>query len=83
MEKGMMNMNETKGKLRETFWTPYEDTKQYVDKPFRLVRALTNLEVDTECVGELFIIRFDNGEEVTAWFEEIYEKSCVVNGKLI
>lgn len=71
-------------KLRKTFWSPYDEMKEHIGKKFTLLRSLTKEEIgDPECEGEMFKIRLEDGEEITAWFEEIYDKSCMVNGELI
>ena len=67
-------------KLREVFWTPYDQMKEHIGKGFKVVRELTEKEVDAEILGELFVIKLEDGEEIEAWFEEIYKDSCIVNG---
>jgi hypothetical protein len=70
----------TSYKLRESFWTPYD---QYAECKGRKFIVLNEVEdVDEEIKGELFNIEFtDNGETIQAWFEEIYQDSCEVDGK--
>lgn len=68
--------------LRESFWTPYEQYNECKGRKFEVLGEV--VDVDEETKGELFNIRFaDNGEEIQAWFEEIYKESCTVNGELI
>jgi hypothetical protein len=66
--------------LRESFWTPYEQYQECTGRKFEVIGEVT--DVDEEIKGELFEIRFtDNGEIIQAWFEEIYQDSCEVDGK--
>lgn len=70
--------------LRESFWTPYEQCKEHIGKKFTLIREIPVEETnDPELEGELFDIQFDEGEKFVAWYEEIYDKSCIVNGEVI
>lgn len=69
-------------KLREVFWTPYDEMKEHIGKTFKILGRETG-DVDAEVGGELFKIELEDGTIITAWFEEIYEKSCKVNGVLI
>jgi len=69
-------------KLRESFWTPYEQYEESIGRKFIVLNEVT--DVDEEIKGELFNIEFtDNGEIIQAWFEEVYQDSCEVNGKRI
>lgn len=70
--------------LRKTFWTPYEQMKRYEGRKFQLICKVEEPEeIDEELKGQLFVIEFDDGTQIQAWFEEIYDKSCLVNGVLI
>ena len=70
--------------LRESFWTPYDQMEEHIGKKFEVLRKLTVEEIgDFECEGELFKIKLEDGIEIDAWFEEIHDKSCEINGKLI
>lgn len=77
----MLTVNEREGyKLRESFWTPYEQYHEYIGREFELIGEIT--DVDEELKGELFNIKFtDNGEIIHAWFEEIYQDGCVADKK--
>jgi frataxin-like iron-binding protein CyaY len=68
--------------LRKSFWTPYEQYKEYIGRKFEVIKEFE--DCDIEIKGELFEINFtDNNESIQAWFEEIYEHSCEVNGILV
>lgn len=67
--------------LRKEFWTPYDQMEEHAGKKFEVLRPLTMEEIDDpDCEGELFKIRLEDGAEIDAWLEEIYDKSCTVNG---
>lgn len=79
----MLTVNERDGyKLRESFWTPYEQYHECIGRKFEVIDEVT--DIDKEIKGELFSIKFtDNGATIQAWFEEIYQNSCTVDGKLM
>ena len=58
-------------KLKEVFWTPYEQYKEHNGKRFEIIGEVTE-GIDEEIKGELFNIRLEDGTEIQAWFEEIY-----------
>jgi len=58
-------------KLKEVFWTPYEQHKEHNGKRFEIIGEVTE-GIDEEIKGELFNIRLEDGTEIQAWFEEIY-----------
>lgn len=66
----------TGGTLRATFQTPYEGMREYVGRAFRILSVhdhSTDPEVIDEDAGELYRIRFDDGVEIDAWPEEIFD----------
>lgn len=57
---------------RSFFYTPYMQYQNYIGRPFIILGFVE--DVDDENKGNLFNIKFiDNGEEIQAWSEEIYE----------
>jgi hypothetical protein len=63
-----------KSGFAETFWTPYTDHKDRIGQKFEVVRRVKEGEADLECLP-LWIIRFEDGKEITAYPEEIIKKA--------
>ncbi len=63
-------------KLRETFWSPYEQVKEHIGKKFEVIAVVPAGELDVETEGQLFTIKLEDGEVITAWAEEIYTLPC-------
>jgi len=59
-------------KLRESFWTPYEQYQEHNGKNFEVLGEVTE-GIDEEIKGDLFKIRLEDGTEIQAWSEEIYQ----------
>ena len=60
---------------RRFFTTPFAQTRKYRGRSFEIVRELTDKEIgDKEEVGPVFLIKFDDGTEIQAWPEEIFEQ---------
>lgn len=62
----------------DTFQTPYEDKAKYNGMRFSVVKRLSYVENDTdlECLP-MWRIKFENGEEIDAYPEEICEAEIV------
>lgn len=53
------------------FWTPYEDQCEHIGKSFVVVKELWDYKyMELECLP-IWLIRFDTGEEIQAYAEEI------------
>lgn len=60
-------------KFADTFWTPYDDYKDKIGLKFEVVRRCTTEDVDAECLP-VWLIKFEDGEEINAYPEEIIEE---------
>lgn len=54
---------------RETFQSPYSQYKHLVGLPFDII---STVKPKDEEVGDQYNIRFEGGQEIIAWPEEIY-----------
>lgn len=54
----------------ETFFSPFDDYRQYNGCSFNILRELDDSERDVEA-GRMFEIRLEGGEKITAFLEEI------------
>ena len=60
-----------------TFFSYFDKEKQYNGMSFEIIREMTEQEYDKEEVGNMYIVKLENGEEIQAYEEEIdgsYEK---------
>jgi len=55
------------------FKTPYDQYKEYDGQRCVVLRELTDQERDPE-VGTMYRIRFNDGQEIDAWPEELIEE---------
>lgn len=55
------------------FYTIFEDHKNYNGLDFKILRLLNNNEKDEE-VGDMYKIKFEDGLEIDAYPEEIFEQ---------
>lgn len=55
----------------EKFYSVFKDESKYNGMTFEIVREMTEEEYDKEAVGNMFIIKLENGEELQAFEEEI------------
>ena len=58
--------------LKEVFDTPYEQYQEHNGKKFKVLGEVTE-GIDEEIKGDLFKIRLEDGTEIRAWSEEIYQ----------
>ena len=65
--------------LRQSFWTPWEQMREHLAKKFTVIGESKN--VDPEIKRQLFDIKLEDGSQIDAWHEEIYAKTCLVNGQ--
>ncbi len=54
----------------ETFHSMYDQYKEYEGKSFKVVKRLNDKDADLESLP-MWVIRFENGETIAAWPEEI------------
>ena len=54
------------------FTTPYEQYKEREGQECEIVREKDHATFDYEEVGAMYIIRFEDGEEIEAWPEELW-----------
>lgn len=68
----------------ETFWTPYEERNvaDRIGQRFTVLNQKNPSTYDFEEVGVIYIIRFDDGEVVEAFPEEVVLEEQERNGKL-
>ena len=57
---------------RDTFQSPYDEYANRIGDGFEVLGEVPHGEFDFEEVGAVYTIRFDDGEEITAWPEEIF-----------
>ncbi len=66
--------------IAKTFWTPYEQYKSKIGLSFSVVRRLTESDgYDIEALPGWKILLSD-GDEISAWPEEICRSDRVANG---
>lgn len=71
---------ETEDKLADTFWTPFTDYKDKIGQSFEVVRRVDELDCDLCALPQWHII-LDDGTELDAYPEEIYEREQRDNGR--
>jgi hypothetical protein len=61
-------------KLKEAFDSPYDQFKDKNGQQFKLIKTITEPDFEHD-IGSLpmYIIEFEDGEEIEAWPEEIFE----------
>jgi hypothetical protein len=70
-------------KFKDTFQSPYDQYAHRVGQPFTVLRKITRRnateverqEYDPEILP-VYRIRFGDGEDITAWPEEVETESC-------
>ena len=61
------------------FWTPYGDHAQYKNQPFEVISRQTTEDYD-RCVLPVWRIKIRDGEEISAYPEEIVLSEMINNG---
>jgi hypothetical protein len=61
------------------FSSPYEEYSERVGQRAVVVREVDHSELDFDEVGAQWIVRFDDGAELTVWPEEI-DSSLILGG---
>lgn len=61
-------------KMRETYESPYQQYKERIGQKFSLVRVIPAEEAtpDYDTPEPMYLIRFEDGEEIEAWEEEVF-----------
>ena len=67
-------------KVADTFWELGGDFPDYVGKPFQIIGRVTEEDADLECLP-MWKIRFEDGKEMEAYPEEIFEREQKENGR--
>ena len=71
---------EQSDKVAETFWNQGGDYKQYIGKPFSIIGRSTEKDVHLS-VLPMWNIKFDDGTEIAAYPDEIFEREQKENGR--
>ena len=67
--------------FRTTFWTPTEEYERHNGKRFEVLETLTGAEENAEGeLSDMYKIRLDTGELVTAFQEEVVAGIAVTVG---
>lgn len=53
------------------FWSPYEDFKKFNGMSFIVLKQINKNAYDYKEVGDMWLIRLENGQEIQALPEEI------------
>ncbi len=61
------------------FWSQGGDFEEYQGKPFSVVGHVTEEEADLECLP-MWLIRFQNGDELNVYPDEIIPSEMKANG---
>lgn len=72
---------ETNDALADTFWTPFTDYKDKIGQTFRVMWRVNEMDCDLCALPQWHIILQD-GTELDAYPEEIYQREQIDNGRL-
>jgi hypothetical protein len=74
------DLYEKEGFAKE-YWTPYEDKSltQHIGKSFKMIKRMGEPEYDLEALPA-WLIKFEDGEEIEAYPEEIISSQMIANG---
>jgi len=72
---------ETSEKMADSFWTPFEDYKDKIGQRFEILRRVDEQNCDL-CALPQWHIMLEDGTEIDAYPEEIYEREQKDNGRI-
>ena len=59
--------------LRDTFASPFDQYRDRIGQPFRLLGAVDPRDYDYNECGPMFCIEFPDGAVIDAWPEEVFD----------
>lgn len=74
------NTYETKEALAATFWTPFDAFADKIGQSFKVLRRVDETNCDL-CALPQWHIQLEDGTEIDAYPEEIYEQEQIENGR--
>lgn len=76
------DLYEAKEKMAETFWTPFEGYKEKEGQTFKVLWRVDESDCDL-CALPMWHIALEDGTEIDAYPEEIFEREQKENGRKI
>ena len=78
--KDCFDTYEATEKLADTFWTPFDSYKDKIGETFKILRRVDDTDCDL-CALPQWHIQFEDGTEIDAYPEEIFEREQIDNGR--